>query len=125
MGHSLLNWGSYAHIHLQPVLCNQTTHITFIFLMFLKSTSDMIPSLWISWLLLCVFDPYILFISNPSPIILKRSHRLCPNWKRLERWCHCKFHYCIVSCCSCLPRHRSPRLDGSLFPSPHCTKHWN
>ena len=123
MGHSLLKWSSYDYLHLQPVLSDQTTYITIIFLIFLTSNSDLIPYLWLSWLLMGAFGSYIYFISNPSPIILKHRHRPRPNWKRSKRWRRHKLNYWIVRRCRRRPRHRPPCLDGSFFPLPHSTKH--
>ena len=71
MVHIILNWGYYAHLHLWPVLYYQTAYIPFIFLMFLTILSELILSLWLSWLLLGVFGSSFYFISNPSPIISK------------------------------------------------------
>ena len=124
MGNSLLNWVSYAHLHLQPVISNKTTYINFIFLMFLTSNSELISSLCLSFLLLGVFGSSIYFISNSSLIILKRRRHPRPNWKRLKIWRRRKFHYWIVCRCRRRPRHSRHRLDGSFFPLPHCTKHW-
>ena len=118
MGHSLLNWGSYYHLHLQPVLSDQTTYITLFFLVFLTSTSELILSLWLSWLFLGVFGSSIYFISNPSPIIVERCCRFCPNWKRSKRLCRCKLHYWLVHHCRRQPRHRPHSLYGSFFSLP-------
>ena len=82
MGHILLNWGSYAHLNLQPVLYDQTTFILLIFFMFLTSISEMILSLWLSWLLFGVFGSSIYFISNQCPIISKHCCCSRPNCKR-------------------------------------------
>ena len=123
MGHIILNWGSYAHLHLRPLLSDQTTYIPFIFIMFLTSISELIPSLWLPCLLLGVFGSSIYFTSNKSPIISKRRCHRCsrPNWKRLNKW-HCsKLHYWIVHRCRRRPKNRPPCLHGYFFPPHYCT----
>ena len=125
MGHSLLNLGSYAHIHLQPVLSNITTYLTFIFLVILTSTFELIIYLWLSWLMMGVFGSSIYVITIPSPIMSckKRRHLPHPNWTWPNIWRLRKLHYCIVCHCRCLPNNRPPRLDVSFFPWPYCAKH--
>ena len=127
MGNIFLNWGSYAHLHLQPVLPNLTTYLNLIFLMFLTSNSELIPSLWLSWLVLGVFVSSIYIIKIPSPIIPSKKYcrRPRPNWKWSKRWRCRKFHYWLVRCCRRQTRHHDPRLDGSFSPSPQCTTHRN
>ena len=124
MGHRLLNWVSYVHLHLQSVLSDKINYITFIFLIFLTSTSEIVPFMWLSWLLLGIFGSSIYFISNPSPIISKPCRCPCPNWKNLKQYRRCKFYYWLVLCCILRHMHRPPHLDGSFFPSPRCTKYW-
>ena len=123
MGHIILKWGSYPHLKLQPFLSDQTTYITLIFLMFLTSISELILSLWLSWLLLGIFGSSIYFISNPSPIILKRRCRPCPNWKQVNICRRHKLHYWLVPCCRHRPKNCLPRLHGSFFPLPYCATH--
>ena len=125
MGHILLNWGSYAHLNLQPVLYDQTTFILLIFFMFLTSISEMILSLWLSWLLLFVFGSSIYFISNTSTIISKRRRFPHPNWKRSKKWRRCKLHYWLVCSCRLRPKNRPCSLDGSFSPLPYCANHRN
>ena len=124
MGHIILNWGSYSHLHLQPVLSDQTTYIPFIFLMFLTSICELIPYLWISWPLLGVFGPSIYFISNPSPITLKRRRLSRPNWKWLKKWRRRKLHYFSVYYCRLQPKNHPPCLGGSFLLSHYCDNHW-
>ena len=123
MGHCLLNWYSYVHRKFQPVSYNQATHINFIFLMFLTNTSELIPFMWILWLLLGVLGSFIYFISNTRPIILKHLLRPCPNCKRLKRWSRHKLHYWLVCRCRRQPRHRPTCLGGSLLPQQQFTKY--
>ena len=109
MGYSLLNWVYCAHIQLQPVLSNLTTYLnfTFIFLMFLTSIAELIPSLWISWLMMGVFGSYIYVTTNQIPIISHNNCLFCPclNCKWSKRWCCRKFHYWLIHCCRCQHRH--------------------
>ena len=125
MGHILLNWGSYDHLHLKQVLSNLTTYLYLTLLMFLTTNSELIPSLWLSWLLMGLSGSYIYVITSPSPIISRKKSRRHPppNWKRSNIWHHRKLHYWLVRHCRRQPRHRTPCLDGYFFPSPHCTKH--
>ena len=118
MRHTLLKCGYYAHLHLQPVLSDLSTYLYFIFLIFITSTSDLIPYLGI-------FDSSIFVIRIPSPIILRQKHFRCPcpNYKLSKRWRHCKLYYWIVRHCRRQLRHRPPPLYFSLFPSPHRTNH--
>ena len=91
--------------------------------MFLTSISKLIPSLWISWLLLCIFGSSIYFISNPCPIISKRRRRPRTNWKRPKIRRSRKLNYWLVRCCRLQPNNRPPHLDGYFFPSLCCAKH--
>ena len=118
-----MNWGYCAHLHLQPVLSDQTTYITLILLMFPTSTSELIPPLWLSWILLGVFGLFIYFISNPSPIIYKRCRCYRPNWKRSKRCIHRKLNYWLDLHCRHQTRHRPPCLDDSFFSSHHYNNH--
>ena len=123
MGCSLLKWGSYAHLQLQPVLSDQTIHITFIVLMFLTSNYELIPSMWLKYLLLGVFGSYKYFVSNPRSIISKRCCRPCPNWKLTNIWCRRKLHYCIACRYRRQPRQCPHCLYVSFFLLPQCTKY--
>ena len=91
--------------------------------MFLTIISEIIPSLWISVVLLGIFVSSIYFISKPSPIISK--HCCCPHptWKRPKRWRRCKLHYWIARRCRHQPKNRPTCLYGSFFSSPYCVKH--
>ena len=120
MGHILLNWCYYSHLQLQLVTSNLTTYLTLTlsFLMFLKSSYEMIPSLWLSWLLLRVFGSSIYFITIPSKRISckKCCHLPHPNWKRSKRWHHRKLHYWLICCCRRQPIHHTHLLDISFLP---------
>ena len=126
MGHSILNWASYAQLHLRPVLTNQTTYIPFIFLMFLTRFSELILSLCISWMLLGVIGSSIYFISNQTTILSKRRCHLRPNWVFPKKCRCCKLHYYIICRCRSRPKNRPPRLYVSLFQLLYCasTQHW-
>ena len=125
MGHIILNWVFCDPLHLWPVFSDQTTYIPFVFLMFLTSISELIPSLWLSRMLLGVFGSSIYFISNPSPIISKRRCRCPPRrkWKWLKKWRRYKLHYWLVCHCRHRPKNRTPSLDVSFSSSPYCNKH--
>ena len=127
MGHRLLKWSYSAHINLQLVFSDLTIYptFTFTFIMFLTCIAEPIPYLWISWIMMGVFGLSIYVTTNQSPIISRNNRRRCPhpNWKRLNIWSCCKFHYWLIRRFRRQPRHRPPRLDDYFFPSPHCNKH--
>ena len=122
MGHSIINWGSYIHLHLWPVLSDQTIYIPFIFIMYLTRISEQITSLWLSWMFFGIFGLSIYLISNPSPIISKRCYCPRPNWKSSKKWWRRKLYYLLIHCCRHQPKNLPPRLDGSFFPLPYCAK---
>ena len=69
-----------------------------------------------------LYFKFIYFTSPTCRNLLCRRH-ISPR-KLKTRFRQYGFTYCLVRRCRRRPRHRSPRLDGYFFPSPHHKTSW-
>ena len=78
-----------------------------------------------SWQPLPIITTFItsFFTLNYTPPLQRRHRKTRRRRLREKKWRRCQLHYSLIIRCRRRKGQRPPRLDGRLFPSPHCSKY--